>query len=118
MGFRFGKSIKLFPGVRLNLSKSGISASVGRPGATVNIGRRGVRATTGIPGSGLSYSTDLYRTGGKGDARRQAEAAIDERVPVPAEPSALPDVPPPAPANNTFGTSLIKRLLAKATGRA
>ena len=56
MGFRFRKSIKLFPGVRLNLSKSGVSTSIGRPGATINIGQRGTRATVGIPGTGLSYS--------------------------------------------------------------
>ena len=56
MGFRFRKSIKLFPGVRLNLSKSGVSTSIGRPGATVNISERGTRATVGIPGTGLSYS--------------------------------------------------------------
>jgi hypothetical protein len=56
MGFRFRKSIKLLPGVRLNLSKSGVSASLGRPGATVNIGNKGTRGTVGIPGTGLSYS--------------------------------------------------------------
>lgn len=56
MGFRFRKSIKLFSGVRLNLSKSGVSASVGKPGATVNISERGTRTTVGIPGTGVSYS--------------------------------------------------------------
>ena len=56
MGFRFRKSIKLFPGVRLNLSKSGVSTSIGRPGATINISARGTRATVGLPGTGLSYS--------------------------------------------------------------
>ena len=56
MGFRFRKSIKLFPGVRLNLSKSGVSTSIGRPGATINISARGARATVGLPGTGLSYS--------------------------------------------------------------
>jgi Protein of unknown function (DUF4236) len=57
MGFRFYKSFKLFPGVRLNLSKSGISASVGIPGANVNFNSRGTRTTFGIPGSGLSHTT-------------------------------------------------------------
>ncbi len=59
MGFRFRKSIKLFPGVRLNLSKSGVSASIGRPGTTVNISERGTRGTVGIPGTGISYSENL-----------------------------------------------------------
>jgi hypothetical protein len=61
MGFRFRKSIRLFPGVRLNISKGGFSTSVGRPGATVNIGKRGVRGTVGLPGSGLSYSEMLVK---------------------------------------------------------
>jgi hypothetical protein len=59
MGFRFRKSIRLLPGVRVNLSKSGVSTSIGRPGATVNIGKRGLRATVGLPGTGLSYSEQV-----------------------------------------------------------
>lgn len=62
MGFRFRKSVKIAPGIRLNLSRSGISTSFGRPGATVNVGRGKTRATVGIPGSGLSYSTLLGRS--------------------------------------------------------
>ena len=55
MGFRFQKSVRLAPGLWLNLSKSGVSATLGRPGATVNIGRRGVEGSAGLPGTGLSY---------------------------------------------------------------
>lgn len=58
MGFRFRKSIKIAPGVRINISKKGLSSlSVGRPGATVNINKKGTRTTVGIPGSGLSHSS-------------------------------------------------------------
>lgn len=56
MGFRFRRSFRLFPGLRLNLSRSGMSASVGRRGAWLTLGPRGARATVGIPGTGLSYS--------------------------------------------------------------
>lgn len=56
MGFRFHRSVRLLPGLRLNLSRSGVSASVGRRGAWLTLGRRGVRATVGIPGTGISYS--------------------------------------------------------------
>jgi len=56
MGFRFHRSVRLFPGLRLNLSRSGVSASVGRRGAWITLGQRGVRATVGIPGTGISYS--------------------------------------------------------------
>lgn len=63
MGFRFRKTIGLIPGLRLNLSKGGLSASVGGKGATVNIGTKGVTGTVGIPGSGLSYRKSLTPTG-------------------------------------------------------
>jgi hypothetical protein len=59
MGFRFRKTIKIAPGVRLNLGKSGISTSVGKRGASVTVGRRGAHANVGIPGTGLSYRTRL-----------------------------------------------------------
>lgn len=57
MGFRFRKSIKVMPGVRVNIGKKSVSSlSVGPRGAKVNVGRKGTRTTVGIPGSGLSYS--------------------------------------------------------------
>ena len=58
MGFKFRKSIKLLPGVKLNLSKKGISSvSIGKKGATVNISEKGIQTTLGIPGTGMSYTT-------------------------------------------------------------
>lgn len=65
MGFRFRKSVRLMPGVRLNFSNRGVSTSLGGSGATVNIGKRGVRATAGLPGTGLSYSQQLLSTSGR-----------------------------------------------------
>ncbi len=55
MGIRLRHSIQLFPGFRINLSGSGLSATVGIPGANINFSSRGTRTTVGIPGSGLSY---------------------------------------------------------------
>lgn len=65
MGLRFRKSIRLLPGVRLNLSKSGPSSiSVGGKGLTYNLGKKGARGTAGLPGTGLSYSHyDRYAEG-------------------------------------------------------
>lgn len=57
MSLRLRQTFTLFPGVRLNIGKRGISASIGVPGATVNIGQKGIRATVGLTGSGLSYTT-------------------------------------------------------------
>ena len=57
MGFRFRRSLRLSPGVRLNVTQRGLSSlSVGRAGRSFNFGRRGFTTTVGIPGSGLSYS--------------------------------------------------------------
>ncbi len=54
-GLRFQKRVSILPGVRVNLSKSGASASLGPRGADVNIGPHGVTTDAGIPGTGISY---------------------------------------------------------------
>ena len=64
MGIRFSKSVKLNNLLRLNFSKSGVSATVGKKGASVNIGGKGTYlnlspAAVGISGTGLSYRTKL-----------------------------------------------------------
>ncbi|HEJ9029286.1 TPA: DUF4236 domain-containing protein [Serratia marcescens] len=65
MSLRFRQTFTLFPGVRLNIGKRGISASIGVSGATVNVGQKGIRATVGLPGSGLSYTTPNFSYGAK-----------------------------------------------------
>ena len=56
MGLRFRKTISLFPGVRLNVSKSGVGVSAGVPGLRGSINTSGrMTGTVGIPGTGLSY---------------------------------------------------------------
>jgi hypothetical protein len=72
MGFRFHKSVKLFPGFRLNFSKSGTSLSVGGRGATVNFSDRGTRTTLSLPGTGLSYVS----TSGASRAHRASASAV------------------------------------------
>ncbi len=60
MGFRFQKRISVLPGVKVNLSKSRISTSIGGKGAGVNIGPDGKpMVTVGIPGTGMSYRQQL-----------------------------------------------------------
>ena len=54
MAWRFRKSFKVLPGVRLNVSSRGVSTSIGGAPFTVNIGSRGVHQTLSIPGTGLS----------------------------------------------------------------
>lgn len=61
--FRFRKVIPLGRFLRINVSKTGTSLSVGRPGATVNVRKDRVDGTVGVPGSGLSYKERLSNRG-------------------------------------------------------
>jgi hypothetical protein len=53
MSWRFRKSFKVLPGVRLNLTRRGLSATVGAAPFSVNIGPRGIYRNISIPGTGL-----------------------------------------------------------------
>jgi membrane protein implicated in regulation of membrane protease activity len=59
LGFRFRKSFSLGKGLRLNLSKSGMSMSAGKRSASVSVGPRGAFTNLGIPGTGLSYRSQV-----------------------------------------------------------
>ena len=82
MGFRFRKSIKIFSGLRLNLSKSGPSISIGGRGHSVNISSRGSRVNIGIPGTGLSYSRSFSKPSGRS---RPSETPAKEKLPATAD---------------------------------
>ncbi len=84
MGFRFSRRIRILPGVRLNLSKSGVSTSIGGRGAWLTFGKRGTRATVGIPGTGLSYSTTTSTTSSS------SRPAVPGRPDAPPESAAVP----------------------------
>jgi hypothetical protein len=56
MGFRFHRSIKILPGIRLNFGKRGVSTSIGVRGAHLTFGKAGTRTTVGLPGTGLSFT--------------------------------------------------------------
>lgn len=67
MPWRFHRVITVIPGLfRVNLSKGGVSGSVGPRGADVNIGRHGVTTNAGLPGTGLSYRQKLGVAHGSG----------------------------------------------------
>jgi len=56
VGFRFRKSFKLLPGIRLTLSRRGGSASAGPRGARVSISSSGrVTRTLSLPGTGIAH---------------------------------------------------------------
>ena len=52
-GMKFRKRIKIFPWVTLNLSKKGISTTLGVPGLSINNGPKGTFLNVGLPGTGL-----------------------------------------------------------------
>ena len=55
MAFRFYKRVSIIPGLRVNLSKSGPSLSIGHRGAWYTIGHHHRRVTLGLPGTGLYW---------------------------------------------------------------
>ncbi|KIN15233.1 MULTISPECIES: DUF4236 domain-containing protein [Halomonadaceae] len=65
MALRFNRRIRIAPGISLNLSKSGIGASIGPRGAKLNVSSRGVYGNVGLPGTGLAYREKLNKRGGR-----------------------------------------------------
>ena len=53
MSLRFRRSIRIAPGVRLNLGLHGAGVSIGPRGFHVGMNRRGMYTSAGIPGTGL-----------------------------------------------------------------
>ena len=60
MGFRFRKSVKITPGVKINFGKKSMGLSIGGKYGGVSFNSRtGTRVRASAPGTGLSYSTKL-----------------------------------------------------------
>jgi len=57
MGFRFRKSVKIAPGVKVNFGKRGTSFTVGNKYARTTFGNGRRTNSISLPGTGLSYST-------------------------------------------------------------
>lgn len=75
---RYRKSIKIAKGVRVNLSKSGASLSVGGRGASVSMGSRGTYLNTGIPGTGL-YSRQKIGGGPRSTSTKKSSGSQQVR---------------------------------------
>lgn len=70
MGYRFRRSVKILPGVRLNFSQRGTGVSFGVKGARYSISPTGRRTvSTSIPGTGISYVETI-----KGSKSKQKSA--------------------------------------------
>jgi hypothetical protein len=101
MSWRFRKSFRVLPGVRLNLSKSGVSATIGVAPVHVNIGPRGVYGDVSIPGTGIYNRQRL-------DIPTHHESATPQVPANPTLPWTLPapvPIPPISPANEIRSAS-------------
>jgi hypothetical protein len=103
MPVRFRRSFKIFPGVKVNVSKGGISVSVGKRGATLNFSKRGVRQTIGLPGSGLSESSYIIKNKPDDDEEKRSEE--DDRPAEEARDDATEQKDAPERANRHRGSS-------------
>lgn len=80
MGLRFRKSIKIAPGVRINLGTKSAGISIGTNGCRYSLNTSGRRTTTiGIPGTGISYSHSSSVTK-KSPSRSYNSSAYSQRA--------------------------------------
>ena len=77
MGTRFRKSIKIAPGIKINVGKKSAGISVGgKYGGMSFNSKNGVRVRTSLPGTGISYSEKLSssqttsRTSAQGNVKK------------------------------------------------
>lgn len=106
MGWRFRQSFTIVPGLRLNLSKSGLSASIGGAPFTMNVGPRGAMGTASLPGTGISYRHHFSTA-----SNRQGQSAIypstPGQFPLPAPPSSVLVNTAPIEEIHSAGTELL-----------
>jgi hypothetical protein len=77
---RFQKSIRIAPGIRINLSKSGVGVSVGPRGMKVGVDGKGRRYTSvGVPGTGISQRT-YAKPGENGHTPEEYQRALGAGV--------------------------------------
>src|SRR3954468_17767404 len=79
MGFRMRKSMKVAPGVRLSVSKSGVGASVGGKGGRYSVHSSGRRTTT--VGSGAVPGVYYQSSKSRGSRQSGSTAAAQQAAP-------------------------------------
>lgn len=81
VGFKVRKSIKIAPGVRLNVSHKNLGLSAGVRGARVSVNTNGrTTRTVGIPGTGISHTSTTT------SGRRSSSSARAAQQPRPVQP--------------------------------
>ena len=78
MGLRFRKSIKIAPGIKLNISNKSTGISVGGKGARISVNSKGrVTKSVGLPGTGISY----VETSKIGSSKKKKAATGEVHIP-------------------------------------
>lgn len=109
MGFRFRKSFKIAPGVRVNVGKKSVGISAGVKGARVSVNSKGRKTTTvGIPGTGLSYQK-TEKIGGHAATDKHDQTAPEYTPTVDLPPI---DPQPPRPPRTSKGILTLLKVLA------
>lgn len=85
MGLRLRKSVKIAPGVKMNLSAKSSSVTFGTKGFHHTVGSNGKRTTSvGVPGTGLNYvstsSGKKEKSGGSHSNKRHSDATPKKKM--------------------------------------
>lgn len=87
MGLRFRKSVKIAPGVKVNLNKKSTSVTFGGKGVHRTISSTGKKTTSvGLPGSGAYYTTSSGGTSGTNKKKVSSSSGHEFNVAPPQVP--------------------------------
>ena len=82
MGMKFRKSVKLAPGVKLNIGKKSVGVSFGNKYGGISMNSRtGTKARVSAPGTGLSYTTKVGNSKSSGLSNASSTTAHDDIAP-------------------------------------
>lgn len=89
MGLRFRKSVKIAPGVKVNLNKKSTSVTFGGKGVHRTISSTGKKTTSvGLPGSGAYYTTSSGGTSGTNKKKVSSSSGHEYNATPPQAPDA------------------------------
>lgn len=78
MGMKFRKSMKIAPGVKLNLGKKSVGVSIGGKHGGISMNSKtGTKARVSAPGTGLSYTTKI---GGSSSSKSSTANSVSSPI--------------------------------------
>ena len=103
MSWRFRKTFRVLPGVKLNLTARGLSATLGAAPFSINVGPRGVYRNVSIPGTGI---WDRQRIGGLSSQPSGIQPPTTDYASGPTIPPLPPSIPvSPSPTTEIHSAS-------------